>query len=341
MLNNFAVYYAGRKECFMLLIRGFACQSKGLFFNKFLVFLPMLYVLTGCHSKEENTPDNAKNFDKPAIVASQTIPTDIQVLNVPTASVTHLATSDNVQENTLKNDTAMLHTDENMDKKSVHTSQKNLNTGLTNIPKNSPNPLSSMDKQDIQQAYLASIYTLKHNIPDIKKDENPDVAFVKNMIHHRQGVIRLANLQLEYGTDASLQHLAKDTIIARENEIWLMTHWLKEVHPTQTKKTLEDEQNNKAMYDDIAQEYQDSLNQMHEQMLIGALQTDADMIFVHTMLPYFKGALALAQVELNYGTDTKVRNLANNIMMSQISEIQALQKWQKEHRSVKKSNARD
>ena len=181
------------------------------------------------------------------------------------------------------------------------------------------------ESEDFQQAYLANIYTMHHNNPVLNADDNADVAFVKNMILHRQGAINLAKLQLDYGNDDSLKYFAKDIIATQENDIWLMTHWLKEIYPNQPKTQKPHQQN-------IQQEFANSVNQMHEQMLIGALQDDADMVFIQTMLPYHKGALALAQVELKYGTDPKVRGLADDIIMNQIPEIQFMQKWLKEHR---------
>lgn len=307
------------------------------FFSKPLSFLilvvcllSIILALTACHSKESKEKNVTTQMEK-----SQTQPLEqnFQVISQPTtsASVATVETK-TLSENTLKiaevDEIAnMVEEDDVLIDPQKVVDNHHFNTLLSHYAVNQFLP-DGEESQDFQQAYLASIYTMRHNLPDIKPDDSPDVVFIKNMIQHRQGLMNFATLQLKYGQDASLQYFAKDIIASQENEIWLMEHWLKEVYPTLTKpdkQPIHFSQN-------LEQEYQNSLNQMYEQMLVGALQDDADMVFIQTTLPLLKGALAMAQVELKYGLDNKVRGIADNIIMNQIPEIQALQKWQKEHR---------
>ena len=58
---------------------------------------------------------------------------------------------------------------------------------------------------------------------------------------------------------------------------------------------------------------------------------DADQDFVSHMLPHHQGAIDMAQAELKYGTDPKMRQLAARIVAAQHDEISFMQAWQKKH----------
>ncbi|ELA09468.1 hypothetical protein MOMA_03660 [Moraxella macacae 0408225] len=182
--------------------------------------------------------------------------------------------------------------------------------------------------EDFRQAYLASIYTMRFaKYQSMDNPKSPDVVFVQNMIRHHQGGIDMAKIELKYGKDASLKRLAKDMIATQQNEIWLMQHWLKEENyyahsqPNSHQKTA-----------NIQQIFTNSIDQMHEQMLAGAVSDDADMAFIQTMLPHHKGTLAMAQVQLKYGSDPKMHRLADTLIMNQIAEIQAMEHWLTQNR---------
>lgn len=307
------------------------------FFNKpfsFLLFiiclLSLAVALTACYSREDRASnvEKSEQYATPAFAFQDVNPILQNVASQPEGKVL----SDNVLMFETIDDTDMIVDSDDSDDELAIDPEKTINHQhlhdmLEHYAVNQFLP-NGEESQDFQQAYLASIYTMRHDSADINPDDSPDVAFIKSMIFHRQGVISLANLQLRYGEDANLQYFAQDMIASQENEIWLMTHWLKEVYPNLPKNDKKLATN----YKNIEQEYHNSLNQMHEQMLVGALQDDADMAFIQTMLPLLKGGLALAQVALKYGHEPKVQNIANQIIMNQVPEIQALQKWKKEHR---------
>lgn len=81
----------------------------------------------------------------------------------------------------------------------------------------------------------------------------------------------------------------------------------------------------------MQQEFNNGINDMHEQMMAGVMNSDPDIAFAQSMLPHHKGALALAQVEIKYGNDEKMRQLADNIIETQQDEIQLIQYWLAEH----------
>lgn len=58
---------------------------------------------------------------------------------------------------------------------------------------------------------------------------------------------------------------------------------------------------------------------------------DADRDFVAMMLPHHQGAVAMAKVEIRYGTDPMLRKLAADIVKAQALEIAEMEAWQKRH----------
>ncbi|KAF1068144.1 MAG: hypothetical protein GAK45_01457 [Pseudomonas citronellolis] len=58
---------------------------------------------------------------------------------------------------------------------------------------------------------------------------------------------------------------------------------------------------------------------------------DTDQDFVTHMLAHHQGAVDMAQVQLKYGSDPQLRQLAEAIIAAQQKEIVLMQRWQAEH----------
>jgi uncharacterized protein (DUF305 family) len=58
---------------------------------------------------------------------------------------------------------------------------------------------------------------------------------------------------------------------------------------------------------------------------------NADQDFVAHMLPHHEGAVNMAKVELQFGTDPELRKLARAIVKAQDQEIAVMEKWQTHH----------
>jgi uncharacterized protein (DUF305 family) len=59
---------------------------------------------------------------------------------------------------------------------------------------------------------------------------NADQDFVAMMLPHHQGAVDMARVELQYGHDPKLRHLARDIIAAQDKEIAEMHAWQKS-HP--------------------------------------------------------------------------------------------------------------
>ena len=147
---------------------------------------------------------------------------------------------------------------------------------------------------------------------------DPDTAFAKGMLGHHRGAIDMAKIELKYGTDETMRKLAQDIIDAQQVEIDIMNKWLAS-HPDVPKP----KPNTEAMQ----AAYAKGMNTMHSDMMLGIAEPVADMAFARGMLPHHVGAVDMAKVQLQYGTDEEMRKLAQDIIDAQQSEIELMQSW--------------
>lgn len=84
------------------------------------------------------------------------------------------------------------------------------------------------------------------------------------------------------------------------------------------------------------------MNQMHDQMmgddemtmsgmvngLKGKTGDDFDKTFISEMIDHHQGAIDMAQLAKNYAKHDEIKNLANDIISAQTSEINMMRKWQ-------------
>jgi uncharacterized protein (DUF305 family) len=76
--------------------------------------------------------------------------------------------------------------------------------------------------------------------------------------------------------------------------------------------------------------YRDAMAKMDQAMNI-PYTGNPDRDFVAGMIPHHQGAIDMAQVELQYGTDPTLKKLAQQIIAAQRKEIAFMQQWQAKH----------
>ena len=147
---------------------------------------------------------------------------------------------------------------------------------------------------------------------------DPDTAFAKSMLGHHRGTVDMAQIQLKYGTDAKMRALAEDIIDNQQLKIDTMRRWLAS-HPDAAKPKPDTEA--------MQQAYADDIKDMYEDMEEGIAASVADIAFARSILALHVGAVDMALIQLKYGTDEEMRDLALQVIDAQQRRIQATESW--------------
>ncbi|WP_333954585.1 CopM family metallochaperone [Psychrobacter sp. S4(2024)] len=175
-----------------------------------------------------------------------------------------------------------------------------------------------MPMTDIFKDYTKSMTDMHNEMMVGMAYNDPDTAFAKSMLGHHHGAVDMAKIELKYGNDETMRKLAKDIIDSQQLEIDIINKWLAS-HPDAPKP----KPNTQVMQ----QAYTAGMQAMHDDMMTGIANPVPDMAFARGMLPHHRGAVDMAMVQLQYGTDKEMRKLAQDIIDAQQPEIIWLQEW--------------
>ncbi|OXL24078.1 DUF305 domain-containing protein [Psychrobacter sp. DAB_AL32B] len=171
---------------------------------------------------------------------------------------------------------------------------------------------------DMLKDYTKSMTSMHNEMMVGMGYNDPDTAFAKSMLGHHRGAIDMAKIELKYGNNDEMLKLAEDIINLQQLEIDIMNKWLAS-HPDAPKP----KPNTEAMQ----QAYARSMDVLSGDMVLGIADPDPDMAFARGMLAHHIGAVDMAKVQLKYGTDEEMRQLAQDIIDSQQPEIEVMQDW--------------
>jgi len=78
-----------------------------------------------------------------------------------------------------------------------------------------------------------------------------------------------------------------------------------------------------------------AFKEVHEKMMKNMMMEpsgDTDKDFAMMMIPHHQGAIDMAEIELKFGKDPALKEMAQKIIDAQKKEIEEFEKWQSEHK---------
>jgi len=143
-----------------------------------------------------------------------------------------------------------------------------------------------------------------------------DGAFVAEMVPHHESAIEMAEIAIDRAQHPETEALARSIVASQGDEIALM----ESIH-----QRLFDEPLSAADHGTLGL----AEHEMGMMSDVGTLQTAKpfDRAFIDMMIPHHQGAILMARVELEQGSDAETMELAQAIIDAQASEIEEMNEW--------------
>ncbi|MDK4724955.1 CopM family metallochaperone [Rhizobium phaseoli] len=71
----------------------------------------------------------------------------------------------------------------------------------------------------------------------------------------------------------------------------------------------------------------EGMKSMHDDMMQGMMNKDADVAFICGMIAHHMGAISMSEAELKYGDDKAAKAMAKKVIAAQKKEIADMTKW--------------
>ena len=153
---------------------------------------------------------------------------------------------------------------------------------------------------------------------------NADVTFVQGMIPHHQGALAMAKLADGRAQDPRVIDLAGRIKAAQDPEIKTMTGWLK-AWGEPTPEASDSSMNMEGMDHGSGSMDMGSMSEKDMAALEAASGTEFDRMFLQMMTEHHRGAVDMAQTEIDDGSNKDAVDLASSIVKSQTAEIEEMQ----------------
>ncbi|WP_414563993.1 MULTISPECIES: DUF305 domain-containing protein [unclassified Anabaena] len=154
-------------------------------------------------------------------------------------------------------------------------------------------------------------------------DASYDLRFIDGMIMHHEGAVVMAKEVQEKSQRPEMKQLAEEIITAQNQEIAQMREWRTAWYPNAGDKPL-------AYHAEMGHMMEMTPEQMQAMMMsmdLGAADEEFDLRFIDAMIPHHEGAVVMAQDTLEKSQRPEIKNLAQEIIKAQETEINQMKQW--------------
>ncbi|MBW4501528.1 MAG: DUF305 domain-containing protein [Scytonema hyalinum WJT4-NPBG1] len=154
-------------------------------------------------------------------------------------------------------------------------------------------------------------------------DADYDLRFIDGMIPHHQGAVEMAKEAQQKSKRPEIKKLAEEIIKAQNKEIAELKQWRTAWYPKAPNTPMAwHAQMNHMMAMSPEQE-----KAMRMDMDLGSGDPEFDLRFINAMIPHHQGAVEMAQDALNKSKRPEIKQLAQEIITSQQTEINQMKQW--------------
>jgi uncharacterized protein (DUF305 family) len=166
---------------------------------------------------------------------------------------------------------------------------------------------------------VASMNEMMQRMMADKPKGNTDHDFAHMMLAHHQGAVAMADIQLRDGKDATMRRMAEQIKADQQQEIAAL----------EAAATRLDNAPTNYQPQNPADPFTSKMKASMDGMMANMPKTvaDPDMNFNMLMTVHHQSAVDMAQAELAHGKDTKLKEMAQQMITAQQKEIQQFKDW--------------
>jgi uncharacterized protein (DUF305 family) len=192
-------------------------------------------------------------------------------------------------------------------------------THIDSSGQGAPHQTSSSAKQENDvNPITETMDKMMHDMHGATPTGNNDIDFAVMMVAHHKGAVEMSKVEVQKGADAELKAFAQQVIDDQNKEIAFMQEAISKAPQTTSSNSSQ---------------FQKALNGSMAAMMGNntTLYNDIDKDFAAQMIPHHQSAVDMAEAYLQYGKETSLRTLCQNIIHSQTKEIDWLKAWLAKH----------
>ena len=178
---------------------------------------------------------------------------------------------------------------------------------------------------------LASMNEMMAKMAALKPIGNTDHDFAHMMLVHHQGAVAMADIELRDGKDATMRQMAEKIKADQQKEISEMEPIAERLDSAPTNYKPQ----NPA--DPFTAQMKASMDDM--MMNMPPMVADADMNFNMLMTAHHQSAVDMAKAEVAHGKDTRLKEMAQMMIVAQQQEIQQFKDWHAKNTGKMKAGA--
>jgi uncharacterized protein (DUF305 family) len=175
----------------------------------------------------------------------------------------------------------------------------------------------NMHKLNKENIMLESMMETMKKMNTLKMGNDFDVDFANIMTVHHQAAIDMSMLEIATGKNTEIINMAKNIITTQKEEITNFQKFVMNYKVPYPKTDNSDSQNI------LEDEMKNMTNTINGMKLLGGIDDN----YVMLMIAHHNSAIKMAKDEITFGKQKQIKEMAEKIVATQITEINKLVAW--------------